>query len=74
MTAYGNKDYKKVYDLAMSISEDPTAQYYLGYLYEKGYGVNKDYAKALKWYRKAADKSEDLAKDRIKELEKKGYK
>ena len=68
MTAYGNKDYKKVYDLAMSISDDPIAQYYLGYLYEKGYGVNKDYAEALKWYRKAAEYGIEDAKDKVKEL------
>jgi uncharacterized protein len=34
---------------------DPEAQYDLGLAYESGSGVPKDYAKALDWYRRAAD-------------------
>lgn len=30
------------------------AQYNLGVMYDKGYGVERDYAKARKWYKKAA--------------------
>ena len=30
------------------------AQYYLGVLYDNGYGVTKDYIEAQKWYQKAA--------------------
>ena len=32
-----------------------SAQNKLGYMYEKGEGVTKDYAEALKWFRKAAE-------------------
>ncbi len=31
------------------------AQYNLGFLYRNGHGVPQDYAKALQWYRKAAE-------------------
>ena len=31
------------------------AQYSLGYMYHYGYGVEKDYKEAVKWYRKAAN-------------------
>ena len=30
------------------------AQYYLGHLYEKGLGVERDAVKAIQWYNKAA--------------------
>ena len=30
---------------------DADAQYFLGVMYEKGNGVPKDYAEAVKWYR-----------------------
>jgi TPR repeat protein len=33
---------------------DPSAQFYLGLLHEKGHGVPQDYTKARKWYEKAA--------------------
>ena len=32
------------------------AQYYLGLMYDEGQGVNQDYAEALKWYRRAAER------------------
>jgi hypothetical protein len=35
---------------------DPTAQYNLGLMYEKGDGVAKDDAEALRWFQKAAKK------------------
>ncbi len=35
---------------------DVAAQFNLGVLHEKGEGVTKDYAKAAKWYRQAAEK------------------
>ncbi len=36
---------------------DAEAQYSLGACYENGQGVTKDYAEAVKWYRKAADQN-----------------
>ena len=35
---------------------DPTSMGYLGVLYNQGFGVAQDYAKAREWYEKAADK------------------
>ena len=40
---------------------DPEAQYKLGLLYQKGRGVEQDYAKAVEWFQKAADKNHALA-------------
>ena len=34
---------------------EATPQFQLGWLYEKGLGVNLDYKKAVKWYRRAAE-------------------
>lgn len=33
---------------------DPKAQYNMGVIYDRGYGVERDYDKALSWYEKAA--------------------
>ena len=40
---------------------NPEAEYQLGLLYEKGCGVEKDYAKAVHWFQKAADKNHPMA-------------
>jgi len=42
-------------------SGNATAQYNLGYCYEYGRGVAKDYVEAAKWYRKAADQGDSYA-------------
>ena len=39
---------------------DAEAQFSLGWSYENGYGVEKSYTKAVKWYSKAAE--QELAK------------
>lgn len=40
---------------------DATAQYYLGYCHENGYGVSQDYNEAIKWYTKAAEQDHSTA-------------
>ena len=40
---------------------DANAQFSLGYLYSQGEEVVQDYAKALEWYRKAADQGNNVA-------------
>lgn len=40
--------------VARAAAGDPDAQYAVGCKYYEGDGVRKDYAEALKWYRKAA--------------------
>ena len=52
---------QKKYDLALKYCQpaaeqgDPEAQYYLGIMYNKGFGLNQDYTEAMKWYLKAAE-------------------
>ena len=43
-------------------------QYELGKCYEEGFGVEKDMAEAVKWYRKAAAQGEPNAKAALKNL------
>ena len=53
--------YRKAADLG-----DPTAQFYLGVMYESGgEGLPKDVAKALDWYRKAADQNNAAAQNNL---------
>jgi TPR repeat protein len=40
---------------------------WLGYLYEKGYGVEKNEKEAIMWYKKSGD---NFAKNRLKVLDK----
>lgn len=50
--------YAKARELWLPLAEngDVRAQYALGRLYEKGKGVERDFAQAFVWYRKAAEK------------------
>jgi TPR repeat protein len=40
---------------------DPTAQSYLGFLFETGRGVPQNYTEAAMWYRRAAEQGDSLA-------------
>ena len=52
---------------------DPEAQYGLGWVYEYGrYGVQRNYAKAAKWYRKAAEQGNYYAQMRLHYFYKQG--
>ncbi|MFP5350416.1 MAG: tetratricopeptide repeat protein [Gammaproteobacteria bacterium] len=57
LVAYENGNYKEAARQFRPLAEngDAEAQYYLGYLYEKGRGVAKDPALMRKWYQRAAD-------------------
>ena len=44
------------------------AQLVLGNCYYNGWGVKKNNAEAVKWYRKAAEQGNDLAIEAIKRL------
>ena len=50
--AYENGDYDKALKILLPLAEadDAKAQNNLGYMYLNGIGVEKDYAKAHKWY------------------------
>ena len=43
--------------IAMAERGSATAQFNLGYMYDKGKGVTRNYKQAFNWYRKAADRS-----------------
>ncbi|MDO5395411.1 MAG: PEGA domain-containing protein [Bacteroidales bacterium] len=71
--AYNNKNYEKARELALTISNDATAQFYLGRMYEKGYGVAKDDTQAVEWYRKAAQQGNASAQTNLGFMYKNGY-
>ena len=54
--AFEKGDYGTAYKLWLPLAEDGNAeaQNYLGILYYLGFGVQKDYKKALQWYGRAA--------------------
>ena len=52
---------QKLYSLAKTYRVDaekgnPSAQFFMGVAYENAYGVERDFAKAAEWYRKAAER------------------
>ena len=46
-------------------TNDTRAHYHLGRMYQKGLGVKQDFAKALFWYRKSANKEDSLAQNQL---------
>ena len=46
------------------------AQFYIGWCYDKGYGVPRNYNEAKKWYTKAADQGNRKAKSSLRNLKK----
>ena len=60
--AYKRKDYKKALKYFVDIADSGIKNYivfdvqgYLGYMYDNGYGLNKNYEQAVYYYRKAAE-------------------
>gem|GEM_PF-1461967 len=55
--AYKKGDYKTAYKTLLPLAKkgNPVAQRYIGAMYRRGRGLQKDYSEAAKWYRKAAD-------------------
>jgi len=56
---------------ALAKEGNPDSMYMLGNLYERGVGVNKDYEKALRWYRMASEHGNLIANRKIANLNKK---
>ena len=50
-------------------SEIGWVQREIGYMYENGYGVPKNYTTALEWYKKAAEKGDQYAQERLQVLQ-----
>lgn len=63
MRAWQRADYEAARILLLPLAEqgDALALNNLGVMYEKGYGVAKDDAEAVKWYRKAAEQGNTKA-------------
>jgi TPR repeat protein len=40
----------------------------LGWMYERGYGVTKDYRTAIEWYRRAADAGSEDSRKNLRRL------
>src|SRR5262245_53427428 len=57
LAAFRGGDYATAIQLFRQFAErgNPSAQFYLGFMYANARGVPKNYAEALKWYRLAAD-------------------
>ena len=54
--AFKRGDYETTYFELRLLAEKghPVAQFHLGFLYDTGQGVQQDYEKAIKWYRRSA--------------------
>jgi len=67
VTAFQAKDYEEAARLLRTPADQGVAdaQIKMGWMYERGLGVDKDYAQAMAWYRKLADKGDAAAEDNI---------
>lgn len=66
----GETDYSEAHRLFEQVQDESVlAQYYLGEMYAAGQGVEKNYATATDWYRKAADGGFNRASGKIINLE-----
>jgi len=65
--AYRGGDYKTAFQLIKPEAEkgDAVAQFILGYMYDEGKGVPKDYDEAVKWYSRAAKQGNKEARHNL---------
>lgn len=72
---YDNKNYTEAVKLFRKAadSDHGSAPLYLGFCYEKGYGVTQNYTEAVKWYRKAAENKNAAAQCNLGFFYEKGY-
>ena len=70
LDAYKHKNYTTAKTLFEKSAKqgNPSAQYYLGRLYDKAQGIKRDRKTALKWYIKAETNGNKLAKNRMNTL------
>jgi uncharacterized protein len=63
VSAYNRQDYVAASRVFIPLAEqgDPAAQSYLGFMFETGRGVPKNYTEAAMWYRRAAEQGDSLA-------------
>jgi TPR repeat protein len=65
--AYDGKDYATAAQLWRPLADkgDGMAQFYLGVMYENGWGVPQNWAEAAKWYRLAAEQNYAIAQSNL---------
>src|SRR3977135_2521321 len=63
VSAFKRQDYVSASPIFIPLAErgEPTAQAYLGYMFETGRGVPQNYTEAAMWYRRAAEQGDSLA-------------
>ena len=65
--AYKKEDYKTALQEFLPPAEKgaSSAQFYLGLMYENGYGVLQDYKEAVKWYTLSAEQGESGSQNNL---------
>jgi uncharacterized protein len=63
VSAFSRHDYLLASQIFFPLAEqgDPSAQAYLGFMFETGRGVPQNYTEAAMWYRRAAEQGDSLA-------------
>jgi uncharacterized protein len=63
VSAFNRQDYASASQILIPLAErgDPSAQSYLGFMFETGRGVPQNYTEAAMWYRRAAEQGDSLA-------------
>jgi TPR repeat protein len=63
VSAFNRQDYSLASQIFIPLAEQgqPSAQAYLGFLFETGRGVPQNYTEAAMWYRRAAEQGDSLA-------------
>jgi TPR repeat protein len=63
VSAFNRQDYQQASRIFIPLAEqgEPSAQTYLGFLFETGRGVPQNYTEAAMWYRRAAEQGDSLA-------------
>jgi hypothetical protein len=63
VSAFNHQDYARASRMFIPLAErgSPSAQAYLGFMFETGRGVPQNYTEAAMWYRRAAEQGDSLA-------------
>src|SRR4051812_8836960 len=63
VSAFNRQDYAQASRAFIPLAErgNPSAQAYLGFMFETGRGVPQNYTEAAMWYRRAAEQGDSLA-------------
>ena len=75
VSAFNRQDYMQASRVFIPLAErgNPSAQAYLGFMFETGRGVPRNYTEAAMWYRRAAEQGDSLAQYSLGLLYDKGF-